>query len=47
MEQFAIYIILAVVVLVAVRNFRRDKSAGRDILGGGSARGGESRPQKK
>jgi len=45
-EQVAIYIILAVVVLVAVRNYRRDKSAGRDVLGGGGG-GDNSRPQKK
>ncbi len=44
MEQIAVYIILAVVILVAVRNFRRDKSAGRDALGGGG--GGGNNPKQ-
>jgi len=44
-ENALIYLILAVVVVIAIRNFRRDKSAGRDVLGGGGS--DSTRPQKK
>lgn len=42
MSPFEIFVVVAALIII-VRNFRKDRSDGRDALGGGGGSGGGSR----